>query len=399
MAPTPTLLRADSDLARDSDAIGTRTKGAVAGTIFVTIVITTAPTVKSAPNVSEDKPTAPNNINDSFRNGTFPSEFFHWEDYCVLAAMLIISCLLGIFYGYFGEKQTTSDDFLLGGSTMGTFPMALSLAASFVTAIELLGNPTEMYLSGAQFWMICVAFLLVVPIASYLFLPVFMKLRLTSCYEYLEIRFCKTVRMYACILYMLQMTLYTAVAVYAPALALSDVTGLNTYLAVSLVYVVCIFYASQGGMKAVIMTDTFQSGVLIGSLVVVLALGAERLGGLPVAWDYANKTDRLHFFEYGVNKINIAKHEITIQYNTRNSAAVKLITKATRWLKLGTRGRRKKGRGASNLRITSFAGNSERQKFMYCSILSIKDLNSNLLFKSFPKISITLKIMIVLNGS
>lgn len=57
--------------------------------------------------------------------------------------------------------------------------------SSFITAIELLGNPAEMYMAGAQFWMICVAFVLVVPIASHLYLPVFMRLRLTSCYEYL----------------------------------------------------------------------------------------------------------------------------------------------------------------------------------------------------------------------
>ncbi|CAH0720819.1 unnamed protein product, partial [Brenthis ino] len=224
-------------------------------------------------------------------------ELFHWEDYSVLAVMLLISCGIGVFYGYFGEKQTTGDDFLLGGSSMGTFPMALSLAASFITAIELLGNPAEMYMAGGQFWMICLAFVLVVPVASHLYLPVFMRLRLTSCYEYLEIRFCKSMRVYASALYMLQMILYTAVAVYAPALALSDVTGLNTYLAVSVVYVVCIFYASQGGMKAVIMTDTFQSAVLLGSLAAVLALGAAETGGFDFIWDHARRTDRLHFFD------------------------------------------------------------------------------------------------------
>ncbi|XP_045785159.1 sodium-coupled monocarboxylate transporter 1 [Maniola jurtina] len=224
-------------------------------------------------------------------------ELFHWEDYSVLAAMLIISCAIGVFYGYFGEKQMTGDDFLLGGSSMGTFPMALSLAASFITAIELLGNPAEMYMAGGQFWMICLAFVLVVPVTSHLYLPVFMRLRLTSCYEYLEVRFCKSMRVYASSLYMMQMILYTAVAVYAPALALSDVTGLNTYLAVSVVYIVCIFYASQGGMKAVIMTDSFQSVVLLGSLAAVLALGAERIGGLDSVWDYARRTDRLHFFD------------------------------------------------------------------------------------------------------
>lgn len=63
----------------------------------------------------------------------------------MLGAMLVISCLIGTFYGFFDKKQETSQDFLLGGSSMGTFPTAMSLAASFITAIELLGNPAEMY--------------------------------------------------------------------------------------------------------------------------------------------------------------------------------------------------------------------------------------------------------------
>lgn len=70
---------------------------------------------------------------------------FSWADYTVLAMMLVISSLIGTFYGFFAKKQDTSKDFLLGGSSMGTFPTAMSLAASFITAIELLGNPAEMY--------------------------------------------------------------------------------------------------------------------------------------------------------------------------------------------------------------------------------------------------------------
>lgn len=54
---------------------------------------------------------------------------FSWADYLVLGAMLVISCGIGVFYGFFGGKHESSDDFLLGGSSMGTFPMAMSLAA------------------------------------------------------------------------------------------------------------------------------------------------------------------------------------------------------------------------------------------------------------------------------
>ncbi|XP_043468553.1 sodium-coupled monocarboxylate transporter 1 [Leptopilina heterotoma] len=222
--------------------------------------------------------------------------YFSWEDYAVLSAMLIISCLIGTFYGFFSKKQETSDDFLLGGSSMGTFPMAMSLAASFITAIELLGNPAEMYTHGTQFWMTCLAFILVVPITSQLYLPVYMKLRLTSSYEYLNLRFNRHCRLLASILYMFQMILYTSVAVYAPALALSHVTALNTYIAVTLVYVVCIFYASQGGMKAVIMTDTFQAAVLMGSLFLIAGLGVSWAGGFSLVWNDNLQSGRIEIF-------------------------------------------------------------------------------------------------------
>ncbi|GBP23283.1 hypothetical protein EVAR_75996_1 [Eumeta japonica] len=49
--------------------------------------------------------------------------------------------------------------------------------------------------------------------------------------------------------------------------------------------------------------------------------------------------------------------------STVQSAGVKLVAKASQWRKIGTRGRRK-GRYTLNLRITSFAANSERQTFV-----------------------------------
>ncbi|KAK9879607.1 hypothetical protein WA026_006671 [Henosepilachna vigintioctopunctata] len=221
---------------------------------------------------------------------------FCWIDYLVLATMLVISCGIGLFYGFLGKQKQSSDDFLLGGSTMGTIPMAISLAASFVTAIELLGNPTEMYNHGLQFWMISVSFLIVVPLTSSIYLPVFMKLRLTSSYEYFSLRFNSTTRYLASALYILQMVLYTSVAVFAPALALSKVTGMNVYMAVTGVYIVCIFYASQGGMKAVIIADTFQTAVLIGSLVVIVWKGVEFLGPNATLFLDSYSTDRLNIF-------------------------------------------------------------------------------------------------------
>lgn len=60
---------------------------------------------------------------------------FSWVDYTVLGAMLFISCGIGVFYGFFAKKHENSHDFLLGGSSMGTFPMAMSLAARLANLI------------------------------------------------------------------------------------------------------------------------------------------------------------------------------------------------------------------------------------------------------------------------
>uniref|UniRef100_A0A0A9ZC26 Sodium-coupled monocarboxylate transporter 1 n=2 Tax=Lygus hesperus TaxID=30085 RepID=A0A0A9ZC26_LYGHE len=226
---------------------------------------------------------------------------FHWVDYTILAAVLVGTVLIGMFYAWTGPKSETSEDFLLGGGSMGTVPMALSLAAGFITAIELLGNPAEMYSSGTQFCVIALTLFFVAPITSYLYLPVFFKLQFTSAYEYLEVRFNKFTRSLAALIYVLQMTLYTSVAVYAPALALSHVTGLNTYVAVTVVYLICIFYSSQGGLKAVIMTDTFQAVVLIVSILLVLLIGFPKEGGFNAIYQANLETGRIEFFNMSPN--------------------------------------------------------------------------------------------------
>lgn len=50
-------------------------------------------------------------------------------------------------------------------------------------------------------------------------------------------------------------------------------------------------------MKAVIMTDTFQAAVLIGSILLVLYLGEKFVGGVGIIWSESYKTDRLELFK------------------------------------------------------------------------------------------------------
>ncbi len=69
---------------------------------------------------------------------------------------------------------------------MGILPVALSLLASFMSAITLLGTPSEMYQYGTQYWLIGPSYIIVVFVAAHVMLPVFYRLELTSVYEVKE---------------------------------------------------------------------------------------------------------------------------------------------------------------------------------------------------------------------
>lgn len=54
---------------------------------------------------------------------------FSWYDYAFFSGMLSISALIGIYFGCFGSKQSTANEYLMGGRSMGVIPVSLSLTA------------------------------------------------------------------------------------------------------------------------------------------------------------------------------------------------------------------------------------------------------------------------------
>lgn len=61
-----------------------------------------------------------------------PSMFMmNWVEYCVVCAMLLLSLLIGVYYGWF-KKQDTVAEYMLGGKKMSIFPVAMSLLFRYI---------------------------------------------------------------------------------------------------------------------------------------------------------------------------------------------------------------------------------------------------------------------------
>lgn len=225
-------------------------------------------------------------------------------DYVLFAAVLVISALIGVYYmvkEYLAAKAATSEDVLMGGRDIGIFPIAMSLMASFMSAITVLGTPTEMYNNNTSYWIAGLSMIITVIVTNHVFLPFFHDLSLTSAYEYLERRFNRAVRVCASIIFMLNMLLYMGVVLYAPSLALNQVTGLKLELSIVCIGLVCTFYTALGGLRAVVWTDTFQTFVVMAGLIAIIVVGSRDLGGFGEVWDIANKGGRIQFIDWDPN--------------------------------------------------------------------------------------------------
>lgn len=112
-----------------------------------------------------------------------PAASFRTWDYVVFIFMLVISASIGVYYGFIQRTEQSPRDFLVGGQSMTAVPVALSLTASFMSAITVLATPVEVYYHGAIFVLSCFGFVLMAAISSEFFLPIFYRLGITSTYE------------------------------------------------------------------------------------------------------------------------------------------------------------------------------------------------------------------------
>ncbi|KAH9498361.1 hypothetical protein Btru_008088 [Bulinus truncatus] len=199
-------------------------------------------------------------VPDGYRQPVFSGDYsfntgilkqFTWVDYLIFAAVLVISSGIGLYHAIKDRKKNL-ENYLMAGRQMNPIPVGLSLLASFMSAITLLGNPAEIYLYSVMYYWIALGYFLCIAGAAHIYLPMFYQLRVTSAYEYLEKRFSKGVRTAASLVFALQ----------------------------------------SGGMKAVLFADSFQVLMMMSSLLAVLIKGGMVVGGLGPAWDSLMRTNR-----------------------------------------------------------------------------------------------------------
>lgn len=109
---------------------------------------------------------------------------FSAVDYVVFSIMLMISALIGLWYGCRpGKKQKTTEEYLLGDRQMKSWPVAISVLVSFLSALYLMGLPGEIYTNGTQFYVLIFGYILICTTTSTVFIPMYRRINITSVFE------------------------------------------------------------------------------------------------------------------------------------------------------------------------------------------------------------------------
>lgn len=186
-------------------------------------------------------------------------------DYIILGVYLVAVVWMG---GRFSSGQKSLREFFLGSRNIPWWAAACSGIATMVSAIGYLGAPGQAFASDWTYLQARAAWPIAIFITCILFLPFFYRLELYTAYEYLEKRFDLKTRLLASAIFVVLKCLYAAIAIYAPALVVAEMTGLPFAWIVLGIGILTTLYTTLGGMRAVIWTDTVQFAVLFGGVVV-----------------------------------------------------------------------------------------------------------------------------------
>lgn len=108
---------------------------------------------------------------------------FHAVDYIIFTVILAISAGIGILYAWRDRNRQNTNEFLLGGRKMPLLPVTLSVMASFLSSVSVLGIPTEVFYNGAIYWVGIFSGFLGFPFIVHFIIPVFHNIGCASSFE------------------------------------------------------------------------------------------------------------------------------------------------------------------------------------------------------------------------
>ena len=199
-------------------------------------------------------------------------------DWTVVIAYIGAVLLMGF---YLARRQQTRKDYYLAGRRMGSLQVALSLVATQVSAISIIGAPAFIALKeggGLKWWQYEFAVPLAMIVLMLTLVPLYHKVKSITIYGYLEGRYGRSMRMLISAVFLISRGLGAGVVLFATGIVLSSLLKWPLFETLILVALITVVYTTLGGITADIYSDILQLFILWFSAAFMLFLLFKEMG-------------------------------------------------------------------------------------------------------------------------
>ena len=191
----------------------------------------------------------------------------HWLDWAIVAAYLIYIVYDGL---RLTKKSNEIEGYFLANRSLPWWAVGLSVMATQLSAITLVGTTGQAYADGMRFIQFYFGLPLAMVILCVTAVPFFYRAKVYTAYEYLERRFDSKTRSLTSFFFLISRGLSCGVIVAAPSVVLSLVLGWNEMTTILVMGLTTTIYTMFGGVQAVTWTDVKQMVVIFVGLAVIL---------------------------------------------------------------------------------------------------------------------------------
>lgn len=217
-----------------------------------------------------------------------------------IAIMFVSYAALMLFIGfYFYRQNKSTEDYFLGGRSMGPVVSALSAGASDMSGWLLMGLPGALYVSGFIDSYIAIG-LTIGATLNWIFIS--KRLRIYTSVvansltipDYFETRFSDDkhiLRVICAVVILIFFTFYVSSGLVSGAKLFEEVFGIRYSYALTTGTIIIVAYTFFGGYKAVCWTDMIQGLLMLLALVIVPIVMLSHIGGFDEATKYIKLSD------------------------------------------------------------------------------------------------------------
>jgi SSS family solute:Na+ symporter len=217
--------------------------------------------------------------------------------------LVVVVYLVWIVYDGLRRSKGTDkvDGYFLANRSLPWWAVGLSVMATQMSAVTLVGTTGQAYATGLRFIQFYFGLPLAMILLSLTVVPFFTRARVYTAYEYLERRFDVRTRSLASFLFLMGRAFSLGVTLAAPSVVMSAILGWTLPVTVLAICIPMIFYTTLGGVQAVAWTDVKQMFVVVGGMsaaVGILLHGIFEHVGLDQALHLAGATGRLEAIDF-----------------------------------------------------------------------------------------------------